>query len=100
MPDLHFSGTDLVLGVPELSPALLADLTACATPGQPADEAVAHVLRTYTVTGDEVACRNFLRPYGAWSEEELRDHDANLARLVWLTGCGLREDGEAYFSGY
>lgn len=41
-----------------------------------------------------------LASYGAWDDEQLADHDENLRRLVWLTGCDLRETGEAYFSTY
>ena len=28
--------------------------------------------------------REELKEYGAWSAEELADHDANLTRLVWI----------------
>jgi hypothetical protein len=28
-----------------------------------------------------------LREYGAWDDEELADHDANLSRVLWLA-CG------------
>lgn len=28
-----------------------------------------------------------LREYGAWDDEELKDHDQNLVRLVWVL-CG------------
>ena len=28
-----------------------------------------------------------LKEYGAWSEEELADHEANLDRILWLA-CG------------
>lgn len=34
----------------------------------------------------DTLCR-VLREYGAWSPEELTDHDANLQRLLWLA-CG------------
>ena len=39
---------------------------------------------------------------GLWrvGRSELADHEANLDRLVWLTGCALAEQGEAYFSAY
>jgi hypothetical protein len=32
-----------------------------------------------------------LREYGAWSEEELADRDANIRRLIWLA-CGDIQD--------
>ena len=34
------------------------------------------------------------------TESELADHEENLAKLVWLTGCDLSETGEAHFSAY
>lgn len=34
-----------------------------------------------------------LKEYGAWDAAELSDHRANLARLVWLAGCDIRERG-------
>ena len=95
---LHFSGSDMFIAADELDAALLADLLDCSAPGS-ADEAVAYVLSAYTVTGDPADCRAMLKGYGAWDDEELADHDENLARLVWLTGCGLAEDErEVYFS--
>ena len=31
--------------------------------------------------------REVLRDYGAWDDDELSDHDANLDRLLWIA-CG------------
>lgn len=97
---LHYEGTDWDIQAGELAPSLLEDLLDCGAPGQPADGAVDYVMRTYKVTGVPEDCRNMLRPYGAWEDDELQDHDENLRRLVWMTGCDLRETGDAYFSGY
>lgn len=36
---------------------------------------------------DPELLREELRGYGAWDEEELEDHQVNLARLLWLA-CG------------
>jgi len=33
-----------------------------------------------------------LKEYGAWSPEELADHEDNLDRLVWIAGCDIREE--------
>jgi len=35
-----------------------------------------------------------LREYGAWNDEQLQDNDDNRARLVWIAGCDLDENGE------
>ena len=32
-----------------------------------------------------------MREYGAWSTEELDDHDANLDRLLWCACCDISE---------
>jgi hypothetical protein len=97
---LHFAGTDWSLNAVEISEQLLEALKDCATPGQAADEAVAYVLETFTVTGDVLDCAAYLKRYGAWDAEELADHDVNLSRLVWLTGVALHEGEPAYFSTY
>jgi len=96
---IHYAGIDFLLGRDDVSPELLADLVDCGKPG-PADEAVAYVRRVYDITGDEADCAAYLKGYGAWTEEELLDHDENLNRLIWLTGGALAEDEDAYFSIY
>ena len=98
-PGLRFSGTDLLICAGDLPPELLANLQDCGRPG-PADSAVARVRASYQIEGDESDCRAYLKGYGAWDDEELADHEANLDRLVWLTGCALAEGEEAYFSAY
>jgi hypothetical protein len=97
---IHYSGADFFLAADELHGDLLDALVDCGAPGQDASEAVAYVLKHYTVTGDKTNCADYLKGFGAWDDEELADHEENLRRLVWLTGCGLREDSEVYFSAY
>lgn len=36
---------------------------------------------------DPEALRKELKEYGAWDENELSDHDANLSRILWIA-CG------------
>jgi hypothetical protein len=98
-PHLHYAGSDWILASDEISPELLQDLLDCGGSGD-ASNAVDYVMRVYTVTGDEADCRAMLDGYGAWDADQLADHDENLRRLVWLTGCDLHESGEAYFSAY
>lgn len=97
--NLHFAGKDLFIDETDLSPELLQDLKDCGAPG-PADAAVAYILEHYGISGDAEDCKAFLRSYGAWEDTELQDHEENLSRLVWLTGCSLAEGEPAYFSGY
>jgi len=97
---LTFEGNDWFLSKDEIDPTLLQDLIDCGASG-PADEAVAYVMNTWEVTGDPIDCKALLKGQGAWKDNELDDHDENLKRLVWLTGCALRElEGKAYFSIY
>lgn len=38
--------------------------------------------------------RSELGEYGAWNDEELANHDENLLRWLWLSGCQIREENE------
>ena len=40
--------------------------------------------------------RRALYEHGAWDDEELADHDANLERLVWIAANDVAEDPETY----
>lgn len=40
---------------------------------------------------DPSDAREELEGYGAWDEEELADHSANLDRIVWQAGCAIAE---------
>ena len=96
---LHFAGSDFMLSANECCDSLRDALLDCGGSGD-ASDAVAYVRQHFEVSGDHGQCAAMLRGYGAWDETELADHDANLDRLVWLTGCALRESGEAYFAAY
>jgi hypothetical protein len=38
-----------------------------------------------------------LSEYGTWTDEELKDHDANILRLLWTAACDIQEqDDEEY----
>lgn len=40
---------------------------------------------------DPACLAHELGEYGAWEEEDLQDHDLNLARIVWLAAGDLQE---------
>lgn len=96
MSHIYYSGQWFTVTSEDLPEDLLQDLLNCGASGD-ASEAVDYVISTYIVEGDPKDCAAFLKSYGAWDAEELSDHAENLRRLVWLTGCDLRERGEAYF---
>lgn len=100
MNALHFAGSDFMLESDGLSDDLREALEECGSPGQDASPAVTYVRENFDVTGDPADCAAYLRGYGAWDDTELQDHDTNLDRLVWLTGCSIREGEPAYFSTY
>jgi len=33
-----------------------------------------------------------LHPYGAWDDDELKDHEQNLLRITWIAACGISEE--------
>lgn len=70
---------------------ILADALPCAMPGQVDHKVRELSQRPYIArqlaTVSPQAARAALRPFGVWSEYELRDHSANLLRLLWIA-CG------------
>lgn len=66
-----------------------------ARPG-PADDAVEDVSRLPSVAHqinawEPVKVRAILREYGAWSEDELRNHRRNCLRLLWIMAWDMKE---------
>ena len=96
---LHFAGTDWMLSADDISEDLREALEDCGASGD-AQNAVDYVMAAFDVTGEEEDCRDYLRGYGAWEDEDLVDHDRNLERLVWLAGCEMKEGGVAHFCTY
>lgn len=75
---------------------LLADALDCSAGGRDALPYVADLMRKpyiarqlAKVSPQDV--RAALRPYGAWSEYELRDHAQNLQRILWVACGDIRE---------
>jgi hypothetical protein len=61
------------------------------------DDDVAALLRVDYVAKqldkiDPAAIAAELREYGAWDDEQLADHDDNLARILWIAGGNIREE--------
>ncbi len=36
-----------------------------------------------------------LKEYGAWTDEELNNHNDNLIRILWITCCNINEKNNA-----
>ena len=88
---IHFESA-IVLDSTSFVAELREDLEDCGDAGD-ASEAVDHVLKEWDVSGDAEDVREFLKGYGAWDTEELKDDGENLRRAVWILGCDLREGG-------
>lgn len=41
---------------------------------------------------DKDVLAKVLSGYGAWDDEQLKDHDENVQRLVWLAGCDIDDN--------
>ncbi len=75
-----------LLHIESLSEELASALFNCAGPGK-VDNAVRHVVETYTKPGNPDAIRRALDQVGAWTDEQLEDDAENLHRMIFvLTG--------------
>lgn len=67
-------------------------LSDCSTPGQPADEAVAHWLTRVEWAADDATLRRSLQGCGAWDDLQTADIDVIKARILWIQACDWREE--------
>ena len=63
-------------------------------PGSDCEPNVIELLQVPKIRGqfaklDPVKLRNHLSEYGAWSDEELTDHEQNKIRALWLACCDI-----------
>lgn len=77
----------------EMTVAQILDIPASGA----ADSAVAALreipeIAEQLATIDPVSLRDEMREYGAWDDEELADHDANLDRFLWLGASDVRDN--------
>lgn len=67
-------------------------MTACSHPG-PCDDDVEETVKELDLTQiqpDDL--RAELKDYGAWDDDELQDHAANLRRIVWIAAGNIKDD--------
>jgi hypothetical protein len=75
----------------------LADAESGSQPGKDASDDVAALLKVPYIA-EQLAdlspdlVRGELSEWGAWDDDELADHDANLTRLVWIACGDIREN--------
>jgi len=100
LTSIHYAGDDWELLSDELDLGMLGDLLECCPPGMDAEPAVDDFMANWGVSGNPKDCRDMLYGYGAWDDDELADHNANLKRLVWLTAGSFNDGESAHFSTY
>ena len=89
----------------ELTFTSLDQAQSCAQPGRDAGDDVA-ALRTDEAIEKQLQAldhdrvNDTLREYGAWSDEERSDHDANLTRLLWIACGDVSENPDDYAEEY
>lgn len=64
----------------------------CYTPGRDADRPVSYWAEIVQINVAPEILAEELREYGAWSDEELKDHAANIKRIIWIAACDLAEN--------
>ena len=78
----------------------LEDAESCSHPGPCDSDVEALMGHDYIAEQlekiDPETLRDELDEYGAWDDDELADHDANLMRLVWIAAGDVAEHPEEY----
>ena len=87
--DIFFQ-SNMLLGAGEVEEGLRQDLLDCASPGQDAMPACKYVMENYCVVAHPDIAGHLIS-YGDWDWDELKDHEENVTRLVWLMGGAFRE---------
>ena len=62
-----------------------------------ADSYVEDLLQDYNVECSKQDALTYLKSVGAWSNEELANHDENLERLVWIACLECQENETNFF---
>lgn len=74
----------------------LADAESCYHPG-PCDMDVADLrtkpsIQRQLAKLDPATVKSSIQDYGAWDDDDLADHEANLDRLLWIACCDISEE--------
>jgi len=62
-----------------------------------ADDSVDWLIKNYDVECPEVDAITYLERVGAWDSNELKDHEANLGRLIWIACLECQENKSKYW---
>lgn len=97
MDRLLVSGSDYTLCKDDVTDELWEALEACSHQG-PCDDDCEAFVSTFEIVFLGPACADYLRPLGAWDEEQLKDDDENLLRFAWCL-AGSNADHEDLIFG-
>lgn len=95
---LNITGPDFILSLEDIPEEFREHWPTSG--GGDATEHCRYILGNFDIECSDEDAKAFLRPYGAWDDEDLLDHGENMLRLVWLICCDLGESGEAHLSTY
>ena len=101
MNSLKVSGADYTLCKDDVTDELWQALENCSYEGVCDDDCDAFI-HAFGIefTGKETAA-DYLRPLGAWDEDELKDEDENLLRFIWcLASCNDDQTNYKHLSTY
>jgi len=76
----------------QLPPECIAD---CSGSGD-ATEAVEYWVKHLEFDGPKDLFKEYLEGYGAWDDEQLKDHDENKMRVLWCWACNCFDDPGSY----
>lgn len=93
---IHFEGSDCIFYADDFCAHVLERLLACGAGQSDNTEAVVDFISSpdIEIIVTEEDAKKYLRPYGAWEESELANHNRNIERLIWQLGCQLRESAD------
>ena len=89
----HFDVSPIYVDSNDLDPAMYEAWKGCGGVGDQTDNVNAF-MEAYSITGLPWVLKIALASEGAWTSEELEDHDENLRRVVWIFGSMFRENEE------
>ncbi len=61
------------------------------------DDYAEMILGAYDVICSESDAKRALKSYGAWDDSDLRDHSANLKRLLWIAVLDCKDQNVSYW---
>ena len=71
-----------------------ADCIADCSASGAVDESVEYWVTKLSFDFDSALGVRYLKEFGAWSADELQDHEQNRRRVLWTACCDIKEQGE------